>query len=236
MNLEQNDIKLDGVLFTNDSINQHLSLFKNTTPVPHTLEKVIPNTTSEFLAISYNNWEVYEKNLALFYSEKQADFQSKRDSLFSSFDEIGRILLNEEPILIAHSKDITITDLELANSSSERAFRQVEILSLNKSTEIQQAFKVAFPILTIPKIPYYCKLDNFYIFSETKTGLETLIANFQNNSTLATDKAFRSIFSRLSSASSILYIQNLNKKAFASWSRSTTHKELTQMDLSLIHI
>ena len=231
VDLNQQDIKLDGIVRLKDSSTHQLSLFKNTTPVPNKVMNVTPTSAIVTTAITYDNWEVYRDNLEVLNSTTTTNFKLPNDSLFASFDEIGHIQLDTGAALVAHTVDATRTELHMPGVSATGDFRQVAIASIDDGDGLTNAFAKAYPILTKVEASYYCQLDDFYVFAASQELLELLIANYQNKTTLAHSSAFDATISQLSGASSLLVLDNLEKKRFTQWTGTGSKQVMDKMNL-----
>lgn len=235
IDLTQDDLKMNGVVLVKDSAYQYLELFKNTNPQINKAPQVTPLGAKGLVSISYDNWDTYKKNLAEFKKIDPSKFIVAQEELLSSFQEITFISLEEGVAIAAVPFDQELTVLALAgNQEVVSTFRQVPFYSLDSEVDegVKNAFAKAYSeILPFPKVSYYCKLDDFYIFAPETVILENIVANFQNKATLASSKAFQNTSSQLSRASSMLCISNTNKIPFESLTSEKDAKNLKAVSL-----
>jgi len=233
---KQKDLQFDGIVLVQDSTDQRLSIFKDTKPIPNRIAEIAPVSAKSITSLTYDNWTIYKRNLALSQDMIPEDWRIAGDSLFSTFDEVSRLTLGDDMAIAAHSKDILQTDRFLSSFSKVEDFRQVSVYNLTASSDSVIAsgfaFAKAYPLLSpISLASVYCKINDFYVFAPSQEILEQIIANYQNNATLSKDDAFIAAMTQLSSASSLNIIENLNEKRFAHWSGSSSSKIIEDVNL-----
>ena len=219
-----------------DSTDQRLSIFKDTKPVPNRIAQIAPIATKSITSLTYDDWFIYKRNLAVSQDMIPEDWRISGDSLFATFDEVSRLIIGDGIAIVGHSKDIIETDRHLSAYSKIEDFRQTPVYDLKASQDalstVGIAFAKAYPLLgPISQPTVYCKIDDAYVFAQRQETLEQIIANHQNNATLNKDDAFKAMMTQLSSASSLSIIENLNEKRFAAWSGSSANKTIQRVDL-----
>jgi len=233
---KQKDLQFDGIVLVQYSTDQRLSIFKDTNPVPNKIAEIAPVSAKNITTLTYDNWQVYKRNLALSQDMISEDWRISGDSLFDTFDEVSRLTLGDDMAIAGHSKDIIKTDRFLSAFSKIEDFRQIPIYRLTTVGDSiitpSFAFAKAYPLLTpISPATVYCKINDFYVFAPRQETLEQIIANHQNNATLIKDDAFKAAMTQLSNASSLSIIENLNEKRFADWSGPSSSKITTSVNL-----
>jgi len=215
IDLSQNDLKLNGVVLVQDSTNQYLELLKNTQPLRNKVAQITPLGAKGAVSLSYDNWEVFKNNHAEYKKIDPSKFTIDKDELLSSFQEIGLISIAEGDAVAAISLDTESTNLALSSEQEiSSTFRQVAIFGLSDDG-FKNAFAKAYSqILQLPKVSYYCNLDDFYLFADKKEALENIIANYQNKATYSANEAYQNTASQLSRASSLLYLSSTAKIDF----------------------
>ena len=226
------DITFNGILKATDSVNQQLALFKDTQPVPNKIGDVAPVATNSLITLTHNNWEQYLKNLILSQGNNTDNFSTSQDSLFATFDEVSRLGWDSGTAIVAHTTAILGTETQLPGTSAQEDFRQIKVFTIDQGVGVKNAFAKAYPILKpLPEMGVYSTLDDFYVFAETRDALEQLIANYLNRTTLSQNGAFTTTMKQLSSASSVLMIERMDKKGYADWAGEKTAKTLQKMDI-----
>lgn len=235
LDLSKNDLKMNGVVLVKDSTYQYLELFKNTQPQINKAPQITPLGAKGLASISYDNWETYKNNLAEYKKIDPSKYVVAQEELLSSFQEVTYISLEEGAAVAAVPFDPELSALALASYQEVAStFRQVPFYSLESEVDegIENAFAKAYSeILPFPKVSYYCKLDDFYIFAPETVILENIVANFQNKATIALSKAYQNTASQLSRASSMLCISNTNKIPFESLTYEKNAKKLKAVSL-----
>ncbi len=228
VDLKQNDIKLNGVILIKDSTNQYLELLKNTQPKRNKIAQITPIGAKSAASLTYDDWEIFKNNLASYRKIDPSKFDLEKQELLKSFQEVGRVSLEEGNVVVAISADPEGTSLALASEQElNSTFRKTAIYKISDE-KLKNAFAKAYStILPLPKVNYYSMIDDFYLFAEEPVALENMIANYQNKATYFSNKAYQNTASQLSRASSLLYISNTNAISYESL---VSEKEAKAMD------
>ena len=227
LDLSKKDLKLNGVILVKDSTQQYLELFKNTTPQVNKIAHITPKNAVNATSITYGDWEVFKNNLAQYKKAEPSQFIVAKEELLSSFNEVGLITLEQGRVIAANAIDTELSKLALSSEQEQAGdFRQVTFYKLEEDG-FKSAFAKAYSaILPLPKVNYYCVLDNFHLFAPDQNALETIVVNYQNKATMAESKAFQSTASLLSRSSSVLMLTNTSKITFEQFA---TKKEAEKM-------
>lgn len=211
VDLSQNDLRLNGVILTQDSTDLRLNVLKNTAPVLNRIAEITPTTATEVSAITYRDWEAYKESKATFNQMDASKLKIEAEELFETFTEVGIISLPKGQVIIGVAADALMTEEVLAGADELNQYRDIAIYGY----EFKDAFAKAFtPILKLPEAKMYAVVDDFFIFGESQDVLETIIANYQNKATLSQSDVYKNTESQLSSASSYLNIKNLQSAAY----------------------
>ncbi len=199
----QNEIKLNGVSISNDSVNiKTISLFENISPRENKSLSIMPINFDAIISYTFSDFITFLKN-------KKPDPLKKIDSLFADIDEFSILLKEDKKAAVLHSKNFETTRDSLQNlHTSESTFRENEIYRMNRPEAILSNFR---PLIKDFSADYYTIINNFFIFSENKQILEDIIANFQNNTIITSLPVFPEIKEELTNESSILFLSKYNK-------------------------
>jgi len=232
IDLDQNDVRLNGVVLVQDSTNLRLSLLKNTNPVVNRITSITPTAAVAVEAISYDSWEQLKSNKADLLKVDLAQYNIPQEDLFASFTEIGVIHLAKSSVIVGVSADVSVTDNLLASGSELATFRKVKIYEVGNASAFAKAYS---PLLNLSSPKMYATIDDFYLFAENQEALETVIANYQNQAILATSAAFAPTKNALSRASSYLHITNLDSKNYQRLVSQQGQKNLKETTLEGYH-
>lgn len=210
----QNDIKLSGVLLVEDSVGLKLDLLKGTLPVTNTIANITPLSAQAVTSISYTDWDVFKNNQAQFQKIDPSKYSIQGEAYLGTFQEIGHLTLNEGEAIVGVSLDPTLTEDGLSGAKKIGTFRQFTLYEVEENNAFAKAYS---PLLSLPTVKIYCQLENYFIFAENQEVLESIIANYQNNATLAKSETFKNTARLLSSASSLLHIELLNQGRYKQW-------------------
>lgn len=221
LDASQNDIKLSGVVLVQDSTRLKLELLKGTLPVTNTIGNITPISAQAVTSITYDDWEVFKNNQAQFQKIDPTKFDIQGADYLASFQEIALIQMNEGEAIVGVAIDPITTEDALAGSKKVGSFRQFPLFEFEEKNAFAKAYT---PLLDLPAVQMYCQLDNFFIFADKQEVLETVIANYQNNATLAKSETFKNTVRLLSSASSMLHIELLNQGRYKQWRTEKAQK------------
>ena len=206
VDLKQDEIIFNGITIASDSTNSIINVFKNTIPQENLLAKITPAESDGFLSFTFNNYANFKKNLSKF---NQKDSLLIETTLFDNISEVGVIFEGYQQAIVLNSLDETSTDDALSNEQSlVETYRQINIYSFSQPKLFDSAFS---PLITFSNANMYCIVDNFFVFSNSIETLQSIIANYQNNTTLSERSYFESIKENLSDEASLMFVSNPNK-------------------------
>lgn len=199
----QNEIRLNGIAVSSDSLQHTLNIFKNTKPVSSNMAKIIPVESDYFLNATFSDYGQFSANAPLTYRERRSD------SLFNSVTEIATVGLNESKVFILNTVDSNHLFQNLQKYIGEKTtFRAQNIYTLTEPALISQYF---YPLVKDKNISYAAEIESYVIFSPDIKVLENIISNYQNNAVIENDPTFTDLMSNLADASSLLWVGNLDK-------------------------
>lgn len=199
--ISQDQILLNGVTQAKDSTESLINIFKNTIPQENLLAQIAPNNCDGFLSFTFDDFSIFNNQLKAF---RKDSISTEAISLFDNIIEVGVIYLNKSKAITLHSIDIISTkDALLSEQNIAENYRQVPIYNFSKPDFFASVFN---PLIICTNINYYCILNEFLVFGETKEDIENIIANYQNETTLNTREYYTSIAKNLSTEASILQV------------------------------
>lgn len=203
VDLEQDQMYLNGIAKSVDSTKSLINVFKNTKPQQNQLAKITPSNSDGFLSITFNDFNVFKNNLNTYNNNSIAKPET---TLFNSVVEIGTIHEGNKKAIVLNSTDVIATQDALAtNQSIIETYRQIEIYNFNSPQIFSQYFS---PFITYNNATKYCVIDSFIIFADEIDVLQNIIANYQNETTYNNKDYYKNILPYLSSNASILSINN----------------------------
>ena len=204
--LNQNEINLNGITKAIDSTKSFINVFKNTIPQVNETQNVTPSNSDGFLSFTFNDFNELEKNFKLFRNQDSIITSTK---LFENINEIGVIYEDSNRAIVLNSSDIIATkDALLAEQNTTETYRDVSIYNFSTPDLFKETFS---PLISTNQAKLYCILDHFFVFSEDLDMLQNIISNYQNKTTLNTRDYFKDIHNELSDAASLLMIANSNR-------------------------
>ncbi|WP_111309900.1 ribonuclease HII [Confluentibacter sediminis] len=203
VDINQNQIFINGITKALDSSHSIINIFKNTIPQENQLQNITPNNSDGFMSFTFNTFENIETNLQTFTKK---DSLKNSTSLFDNIIEVGVIYEENKRAIVLNSLDIISTKDELLGElNSLDTFRETDIYSFSKPDLFSKTFN---PLIIFNKATKYCILDNFFVFADDSELLHSIIANYQNKTTLSEQSYFSDIKKQLNDASSLMILAN----------------------------
>ncbi|WP_052461007.1 hypothetical protein [Psychroserpens mesophilus] len=199
--ISQNDIFLNGITKASDSTKSLINIFKHNIPQENKTASVIPSDSDYFLSFTFSDIKLFVNQLSKF---KALDDSAKELQPFETIVEVGFVEKDDKRAIILQSIDASTT-LENLSQNISSTFRSVSIYNWDYTTQITELFSPLIPKTTIS---YYANLEDFFILTEDLEFLETIIANFQNNTTLSETSHFDDMMKHLSDESSLFIYAN----------------------------
>ena len=202
--ISSNQITFNGITIPNDTLPQFLNVFKNNIPQENTIQNITPSNSNGFLSFTYIDFDILHKELNDF-SEKPND-SLVNYSLFNTINEVGKIYLDTESIVVLKSIDALTTKEALQDHQNIVSnFRTIPIFEFNNSDIFKSAF---YPFISSGAYSNYIIIDDYFVFGNSITTLQNLITNYQNGTVLANTNAFKESMIFLSDESSLLVVAN----------------------------
>ncbi len=200
--ITNDQINLNGIAISNDSLSRKINLFKGLKPKPSIAPSITPINAVGFAAVPYDDFTVYLGNVKKSFPLSIAADNENVTAFLEQTDEVFRIYGDTHHVTGFHTLDITEIDAIMPEGSTKVAdFRQNEIYQLENSKALFDPFKAFFKKTAAP---YYITLEDYVIFADTIPALENIIANKQNGTVLESSSSFQEMSANLSDASSLI--------------------------------
>lgn len=199
--ISQNDIALNGITKALDSTKSLINSFKHTIPQENKLASVIPFDSDYFLSLTFNDIKTFEEQLS---KHKALDSLTQDLQSLGTIVEAGYVEKNNSKAIILRSIDASNTQEELSQNN-HATYRSVNIFNWDNTEMIHTLFSPFIPEI---KTAYYANIEDFFILTEEIDYLETIISNFQNNTTLSESSKFQDMMLQLSDEASLFIYAN----------------------------
>ena len=196
-------INFSGVTLASDSTQNFINLFKGTSPLQNKTPLYAPQNTKRLISYTFDDYSEFAKNQNVYL-----DRVKPIDTLFNTVEELGVIEVNAEKLVLLNAYGTeNILDFVNGDSNGTSNYQGSEIIELKSQDFLNKGFE---PLLKDFKSNYCTILENTFIFSENKEGLQTLLSNYKSNSVFSNTATYSSATSQLANEASILYIANAN--------------------------
>ena len=203
IDINQNEILVNGVTRSADSTIKLIDAFKNTIPQENRLPQITPANSDGFLSFTFNDFNVFHNNLGAI---QQLDSITSHPLLFDNIIEAGVIHEGNEQAIVLSSLDVYITKDALLNDQDIlNTYRGIDILSFSNPELFNQAF---YPFINYNKADKYCILDNFIVFSENMDLIQEIISSYKNQTTYSSKNHYKLLQGKFSDEASILSVVN----------------------------
>ena len=199
----QNELYFNGITKASDSTESLINIFKNTVPQDNQIQSITPSNSDGFMSFTFDNFKTIETNLAKF---NKKDSIASFTTLFNDITEVGVIYEAKNRAIALNSIDVIATnDALLSEKNKIETYREIDVFSFSQPLLFNETFN---PLITYNNTNAYCVLDNFFVFAPNTEMLQSIIANYQNKTTVADKAYFKNIKEKLSDASSLLQVTN----------------------------
>src|SRR5699024_9290535 len=166
-----------------------------------------------YYSFTFDDFAPLKDNLSFYRKEDYPDIET---DLLASAHEIGEIFTKNATAIVLRSINPEQSRQSLhVKSKIVDTHRCIDIFSFSDTDYFHTAL---YPLIAMQGVQYYTQIDNFYIFAQSRSTLEDIIANVKNKTVLAKQKSFQKASKNLVSAAS-LEIVGINKNLLGSISR-----------------
>ncbi|GMN11245.1 hypothetical protein MTsPCn9_20500 [Croceitalea sp. MTPC9] len=198
---ESNKTSFNGIAVANDSTNNFLNLFKETSPIAERISSIAPKNSDAILSYSFSDFEKFALN-----QKKYLDISQPIDTIFNTIEEVGIIFLNKERAVALNSFGVdNLTDAINNLSIGSSQYQGAEITALKDKDFISSSFE---PLVGNFDSNFCTVLENTFVFASKKEILQSIIANSRSGSTFNKTETYYSTKSLLANESSLLFIAN----------------------------
>ncbi|MEL0457432.1 ribonuclease HII [Flavobacteriaceae bacterium SZ-1-7] len=201
--LSQNETYFNGITKATDSSESLINIFKNTIPQQNQIQNATPSNSDGFMSFTFDNYKIFETNLKKF---NKKDSIANTTTLFDNIIEVGVLYEDKNRAVVLNSIDIIATnDALLSEQTKIDSYREIDIFSFSKPRLFSETFS---PLVSYKNANMYCVLDDFFVFTDNLELLQSIIANYQNETVLGQKDYFKNMSEKLSSAASLLQVCN----------------------------
>ena len=205
--ISEDQIRINGISVSNDTLPKLTSIFNNSIPQENTLQHIVPNDADGYLGFTFNDFQTIKNNI-LNYKNIVTDSLFNPE-LFQTINEAGEIYHSVGSILVLKSIDASATQEALRDhQNNASSFRGISVFDYSDSGFFKSAFH---PILSVNSISKYCVLDDFFVFASSEEALEYIITNYKNGNTFSNNEAYKNAMLHLSDESSLVSVSNSKK-------------------------
>lgn len=241
LNILNDNINFNGVIYTNDSISNFATQLKTQKNIKINVLDILPENTAFYLVQAFNNLQFYinkadlssNKDLKCLNTNTLTTIYQLIDNeicLAATLDNSNKSKFNFFTIAGIKSKSSTLSELEkllpILNSCTGKTSNK-SLIDYQEDITIDNKTVIPCYRLNIDNLPeilfgdiysksnsnYICLLDNFLIFAEDKTSIQQLVNNKILNKTLSTSLDHNAFLDNFSS-SSLLFIYSSFHKFF----------------------
>ncbi|MDO1499709.1 hypothetical protein Q2T40_06135 [Winogradskyella maritima] len=164
-------------------------------------QKIAPRSVDQLTSISFNDFEQLRHNL-------ESYTKTKLDStipFLNYSDEIALFKSEKNTSVVVHAIDAQLMKDYMEQQSLVETFRDFSIFQIEDESVFRRNLS---PLLQLEDVNYVVQIEDFFVFSDKVSTLQTIISSNLNNQTLSEAEAFKSINESLSDASSLFVYKN----------------------------
>ncbi len=228
MEVSENAISLNGVVFLNDSIPDGLILIKNIKPQKLSLPKIVPENFSSYLGFPIDNMQQLEDNFKRFSRRVNLPINETNFSTLNNLNEVAWIFSAGEKSIAFRIDDIEDNFPDFLSMENEaKKFRAFSYYPARVPPNLQVLINV-FGDKIDPK--WGCWYENLLIMSETESGLKNILGSYLDRNTLDRLPEFKNLQEKLADENSFLWIGN-TKNLVKYWQQNKTPKNIKNLSL-----
>ncbi len=195
----QEDLLLQGIALTGDSVPTYLSLFKNTRPGPIRTPLIAPAAADA----------VYSMILGSEFERHRAAYQGadvRKVSAFSSTEEIGYIHINGKRAVLLHASDAEkISAFLESNRKAALDYQGNEVVELTHTAFLEENFK---PLIEDFNAAYFTLIENSFVFAPEASILQQIIASYNRGAVFEKGQEYTTVAGNLSTAATLQFVGN----------------------------
>lgn len=197
----QNHLHLNGISMANDSIQNYLSLFKNTNPLANTTPTFAPRTADAILSFTFDDYSTFALNQQRYLKQSLP-----KDSLLNTLEEIGIIYQNGNKTVLLNTFGSELLSAYLTSiKTSETEYQGTQILTLGKPDFLNPYLN---PLLSDYKANYCTIIENAFVFAEKNEAIQSVINSYKGGSSFKETDVYASAMDALAEESSMLFISD----------------------------
>lgn len=221
LSFEKEGVSLDGLVSILDSLGDPLGIIKNNETQKILLDQVVPQNSTAFLSIPFNNPLETEDAFKLWVLHHNVALEEIKLEGLKTIDEIGWIEIGSESVLLFHSQNEIQTQEKLIPIlENSKKYREVSYYPVKLPQDLL-VFTAAIGGKVTPN--WGCIIDGFFIFTSSEDAIKTVISSYKDGSTLASSIIYNAFKEELASKSSIYWIAQ-SKLLIESWKNKEENK------------
>jgi hypothetical protein len=240
LTLKPNNLRLNGFALSSDSTVNYLSIFKNQTVQRARMTAVLPYSTSYFMHFGISNFSKFIEDYSA-YLEKNGKLYDWEKKIESFNQQIGSNIINDMESWIGNEFAYLMTEPNSKNYANNRfvvlkvnnadlAIEKMGLLHLENEVNETDTFldeyilhkhhldyfpaQVIGQKISTPITNHYTLVDDYLIFSESKSALRDLVSAHYQDKTLSKNKSYDAFSENLSSKSNILFYCNISRSPY----------------------
>ncbi len=201
IDLDGEQLLLNGISVAKDSVGQFLGLFSKTKPLSNVTSQLAPENADSYKSFTFHNFTSFAEN--------QMDYlnrESVLDSIFNTVEEIGVVEIGaEEVVFLKTFGTANIMDYLKGIETNTIEFQGGEILELGQTTFLNDYLN---PLITNFDAYYSSILGDTFIFSENLEALQNVISQYKSGNTFQKTMLYKNIAGMTTEESTILTLAN----------------------------
>lgn len=190
-----------GIAMARDSASGLINVFRGQLAQKNTIAAILPTDAVSAVSFTFNNASELMGNLREFRADT---VQPNPTNLFETITELSEIYFMEGKAIVMGSIDGAATEEALTAFVSEHSrFRDVDIQTFSGSGLFINRFS---PLVSSARPGFTFRLDQFFVFTESISLAEKIIAAYQSNDVVKNTGYFKNAMQQLGDASSLLII------------------------------
>lgn len=201
LEIEDQNFVFNGVLSLENNFPEIMDVFQEVPSQRNRMAEITPTTASGFYSFTYSDFGNFFENLNHF---RKDSLKVSPNHIFN-FTKEAAVIYSEENVIAFTTTDPELAKESLIDPENVSEFRGIEIFS---NPEPEQFSELLKPLIKEEGFKLYAFFEDFLIYSNSKEGIENIIINYQNNSTLDKQEYYKEAVANLAGSSSLLFVAN----------------------------
>ncbi|MDB5118878.1 MAG: hypothetical protein JWN56_96 [Sphingobacteriales bacterium] len=225
MNFKSDALVFNGLVYPDTNTLIYQNIFLHQKPITNTINRIVPENTSNFVAYGFSDYKLFSKDLREFlikkhnWAELHALLTKIKNETGINLDQETAELWDKEFISFQLSTQEQLGCIKLTNGEKLNfvfeplsSFYSDKIRKLNYPSILYAYFGDPFKHYSKP---YYTIIDNYFIFSNSAGSIQRFLSSYNNDKVLFKTTGYVQFSKSVADMSNIFFfVHNYNSRSY----------------------